>query len=53
MFKRSKEGITAMLCGNVIDPYTLRLQVIGKAKKPSCFKRSVILPVNYKIKKHS
>ncbi|GFY76823.1 jerky-like protein [Trichonephila inaurata madagascariensis] len=37
-FKVSKEHVTAMVCANASRTYTLPLLVIGKSKKPRCFK---------------
>lgn len=52
-FKSSKQRITVMLCANVTGSHKLPLLIIGKAKKPRCFKGVVTLPVIYKNHKHS
>ncbi|XP_046629071.1 jerky protein homolog-like [Neodiprion virginianus] len=47
-FKVSKERITAMTCANAAGTHRLPLLLIGKAKKPRCFKNVTGLPVIYK-----
>ena len=46
-FKTSKERITAMVCANASGNHILPLLVIGKAKKPRCFKNVVCFPTTY------
>ena len=50
-FKTSKERITAMVCANASGNHILPLLVIGKAKKPRCFKNVVCFPTTYKSQK--
>ncbi|KAJ8871552.1 hypothetical protein PR048_027876 [Dryococelus australis] len=45
-FKVSKERITAMVCANAIGEHMVKLLVIGKSKKPCCFKNVQTLPVS-------
>ena len=46
-FKVSKERITAMVCANASGEHKVKLLVIGKSKKPRCFKNVHTLPVSY------
>ena len=50
-FKTSKERITGMVCANTSGNHILPLLVIGKAKKPRCFKNVVCFPTTYKSQK--
>lgn len=52
-FKVSKERITGMVCANAIGDHALPLLIIGKSKKPRCFKNITQLPVTYKAQKSS
>ncbi|GFV82258.1 jerky protein homolog-like [Trichonephila clavipes] len=46
-FKVSKERATVMVCANASGTHTLPLLVIGKSKKPRCFKNVLCLPTLY------
>lgn len=50
-FKVSKERITAMVCANASGEHKVKLLVIGKSKKPRCFKNVHTLPVSYTSQK--
>lgn len=50
-FKVSKERVTAMTCANAAGTHRLPLLLIGKSKKPRCFKNVTNLPVTYKAQK--
>lgn len=50
-FKVSKERITAMVCANASGEHALPLLVIGKSKKPRCFKSIEKLPLTYRAQK--
>lgn len=52
-FKVSKERITGMVCANASGDHVLPLLVIGKSRKPRCFKNITQLPVTYKAQKSS
>jgi hypothetical protein len=45
--KMSKERITVLLCANSSGSEKLPLLIIGKSKKPRCFKNVKTLPVEY------
>ena len=47
--KSSKERITALCCANATGSHKVKLAVIGKAKKPHCFKgtEKTNMPVTY------
>ncbi|PRD35490.1 UNVERIFIED_CONTAM: Jerky-like protein [Trichonephila clavipes] len=47
----SKEGVTSMVCANASGTHSLPLLVIGKSKKPCCFKNVSCLPTLYKMQK--
>lgn len=52
-YKMQKQRITAMVCANASGNHRLPLLLIGKAKKPRCFKglNMNALPVNYYAQK--
>lgn len=52
-YKRSKEGVTVLLCANQSGAHKLKPLLIGKAKKPKAFKnvKMEILPVKYENQK--
>lgn len=52
-YKRSKEGVTVLLCANQSGAHKLKPLLMGKAKKPKAFKnvKMEILPVKYGNKK--
>lgn len=50
-FKVSKDRITAMVCANASGEHALGLLVIGKSKKPRCFKNVNQLPLTYRAQK--
>ncbi|GFX32057.1 tigger transposable element-derived protein 2 [Trichonephila clavipes] len=50
-FKVSKEHVTAMVYVNASGTHTLQLSVIGKSKKPRCFKNVSCFPTLYKAQK--
>jgi DDE superfamily endonuclease/Tc5 transposase DNA-binding domain len=45
--KKSKERLTVMVCTNMFGTDKVKLLVIGKSKKPRCFKNVRSLPVDY------
>lgn len=45
-FKKSKERLTAMLCSNAVGTHKVKPLIIGKARKPRCFK-SFNNPLDY------
>ena len=45
--KKSKERITILLGGNMNGTEKIPLLVIGKSKKPRCFKQGLSIPVRY------
>lgn len=47
-FKLSKERVTIMVCANATGTHPLPLLLIGKLKKPPCFKNVSYLPLCYK-----
>lgn len=49
--KNSKEGVTVMVCSNMSGNEKLPLLVIGKSKKPRCFKGIKALPTAYEANK--
>ncbi|GFS30588.1 tigger transposable element-derived protein 2 [Trichonephila inaurata madagascariensis] len=49
--KVSKERVTVMVCANASGTHSLPLLVIGKSKKPRCFKNFSCLPTLYKAQK--
>lgn len=53
--KKSKEQVTFNVCSNASGTVKLPLQIIGKAKRPRCFKGVDLrlLPVNYCNQKNS
>lgn len=51
-FKIAKERVTAMVCANASGSHALDLLVIGKSKKPRCFKNIKTLPVIYRSQKN-
>ena len=46
--KQSKERVTAMVCANMTGCDKVPLLIIGKAKKPRCFKNVQTLPTEYR-----
>lgn len=53
-YKVSKDRVTAMVCANASGTHSLPLLLIGKSKKPRCFKNIKCLPVcTYKAQKSS
>ena len=46
-YKLPKDRLTVMVCTNATGTHKLPLQVIGKSKKPRCFKNVNELPVVY------
>lgn len=48
-FKVNKEHITIMMCTNASDSHRLKFTIIGKSKKPRCFKDVKMnnFPINY------
>lgn len=48
--KMEKQRLTFMCCSNASGSHKLKLFVIGKAKRPRCFK-NYVCPVNYKSSK--
>ncbi|XP_038057078.1 tigger transposable element-derived protein 6-like [Patiria miniata] len=46
--KQSKERITVTLCANMDGTEKLKPLLIGKFKKPRCFKNVIYLPVSYR-----
>lgn len=46
--KVTKDRVTAMVCPNADGTHSLPLLVIGKAKRPPCFKNVACLPISYK-----
>ena len=50
-FKVSKERVTVMVCANASRTHRLPLLVIGKSKKPRCFKNVACIPTVYKAQK--
>jgi hypothetical protein len=51
-FKVSKERITIMTCNDAAGTHKLPLLLIGKSKKPRCFKNIKSLPVTYTAQKN-
>ena len=49
--KKSKERLTVMVTANMDGSEKLPLMVIGKSKKPQCFKHVKSLPVQYEANK--
>lgn len=49
--KNSKERVTVMVCSNMSGNEKLPLLVIGKSKKPRCFKGIKTLPTAYEANK--
>lgn len=45
--KMSKERITVLVCGNMAGTEKKTFNMIGKPRRPRCFKNVKILPVNY------
>jgi hypothetical protein len=52
-FKVSKERVTIMTCANAAGTHKLPLLLIGKSKKPRCFKNIKSLPVTYTAQKNA
>lgn len=52
-FKVSKERVTGMVCANASGDHALPVLIIGKSKKPRCFKNVTQLPVTYRAQKSS
>ena len=50
-YKVSEERVTILTCANVAGNHALPILMIGKAKKPRCFKNVMCLPVCYKSQK--
>ncbi|GFS38620.1 jerky-like protein [Trichonephila inaurata madagascariensis] len=50
-FKVNKERVTAMVYANASETHSLPLLVIGKSKKPRCFKNVSCLLTLYKVQK--
>lgn len=46
--KSQKERVTIMPCANASGNHKISLMLIGKAKKPRCFKNSSLPPVHYR-----
>lgn len=46
-FKQSKDRLTVLCCANMAGTHRIRLCVVGKYKKPRCFKNVTYLPVDY------
>jgi len=46
-----KDRVTIMICSNVSGTHKIPLLVIGKVKKPRCFKNIKVLPVVYKAQR--
>ncbi|XP_050065139.1 jerky protein homolog-like [Aphis gossypii] len=51
-YKVSKERVTIMTCANAAGTHKLPLLLIGKSKKPRCFKNIKSLPVTYTAQKN-
>jgi hypothetical protein len=51
--KVSKERVTIMTCANNAGTHKLPLLLIGKSKKPRCFKNIKSLPVTYTAQKNA
>lgn len=52
-YKVSKDRVTAMVCANASGTHSLPLLLIGKSKKPRCFKNVTCLPIIYRAQKSS
>lgn len=54
-FKMQKQRLTLLVCANASGKHRLPLAVIGKSKKPRCFKQLNVnaLPVNYYAQKNA
>lgn len=54
-FKMQKQRLTLLVCANASGNHRLPLVVIGKSKKPRCFKQLNMnsLPVNYYVQKNA
>lgn len=52
-FKTSKARVTILVTANASGNHALPLLMIGKAKKPRCFKNVACLPLTYKAQKNS
>ena len=46
-FKQSKDRLTVLCCANMAGTHKVKLCVVGKHKKPRCFKNVNYLPVDY------
>ncbi|XP_020298745.1 jerky protein homolog-like, partial [Pseudomyrmex gracilis] len=46
-----KDRVTIMICSNASGTHKISLLVIGKVKKPRCFKNMKVLPVVYKAQR--
>lgn len=52
-FKISKQRVTVMVCANASGTHRLPPLMIGKSKKPRCFKNVKCLPLCYKAQKNA
>uniref|UniRef100_A0A5S6QSY9 DDE-1 domain-containing protein n=1 Tax=Trichuris muris TaxID=70415 RepID=A0A5S6QSY9_TRIMR len=48
---KASKGVTVMICANSSGTHSIPLLVIGKSKKPKCFKHAKNLPVVYRSQK--
>ncbi|XP_063850315.1 jerky protein homolog [Scylla paramamosain] len=46
-FKQSKDRLTVLCCTNMAGTHKIKLCMVGKHKKPCCFKNVNYLPVDY------
>lgn len=51
--KSQKERVTIMPCANASGNHKISLMLIGKAKKPRCFKNSSLPPVHYRASRNA
>ncbi|KAK8401007.1 hypothetical protein O3P69_002645 [Scylla paramamosain] len=47
-FKQSKDRLTVLCCTNMAGTHKVKLFMVGKHKKPRCFKNVNYLPVDYR-----
>ena len=48
-FKQSKDWLTVLCCATLAGTHRIRVCVVGKYKKPCCFKNVTYLPVDYHV----
>lgn len=52
-FKQSKDRLTVLVCANMAGTHKVKLCVIGKYRKPRCFKNLTYLPVDYRAQSNA